>query len=384
MKDFFQKYGYLIAALLVAAIGAFIYFPSLYHSARADHLNYLADVARGESWYDFAIRWYDYNRVRLFGGLDALLFRPLFFFFMGNERALFGYDYFLWQLTGILLHAGVCVSLYRVLRLFHDRGWAVAGAGTFALLFINLEAVVWHHVSGYILFAFLVLTGLEQLFKYTRSPKVSAGRLAGIVLLLTAAVMTYEVGVWYVLSFFGYAFMCARDKKAGQMSFWLLVPLLLYAALSIFHAASVSFDITYVGGKQAFESLRPWDFLRNMGILLKWQVFSGFFLQEKDILIDARLAVPTDVFGWAWPFHVFDLYYSIGLALAGAWFCFFLRSWPFVVQQRGREMLLLGVMLLGYLAVIILGRMGPQGVGVLNNSLYYFYNFWALFILFIF
>jgi hypothetical protein len=54
---------------------------------------------------------------RRFAPGDGIIFRPGAVFLLGTQKALFGYDFFWWQVVGLALHLSVVACLYRFLSM---------------------------------------------------------------------------------------------------------------------------------------------------------------------------------------------------------------------------------------------------------------------------
>lgn len=383
-RKFLARHWQLLAALALLAVGIIAYFPSFFHAARADQLNYLADTARmPQNWYDLAVRTFDLNRTRLFGAGDEIFFRPLLYFFLGNERAFFGCHYPLWQITGFLAHAAVCFFLWRVLNLIRRGPAALWATGFFALLYANLEAVIWHHITAYVIFALLILAAMEMALKYAQNR--SRLRFSALVLLLSAAMFTYEVGLWYGLCFFFFLHTWPGEGDTRRSSlWWLFVPCVLYAAASAADAMFLGSAVVRET-KTLADGFHLWETLQNFFITLKWDVFAGLFLTNADVSSAARLSVSQDVFAWGWPFTQFKAYYLLGVGIAAAWGLIVAQGKSGISPQNKRILAWTGAMLAGYLLIIVVGRVNPLGYqkGMLS-TLYYLYNFWIIFIVFLY
>src|SRR5438309_2455185 len=81
------------------------------------------------------------------GPLNHNYYRPLFYFWMRINAALFGYHAFWWHLTSIALHLAATILVFYLLRRHFENPWmATAGALIFGVHPVHIESVAW--VSG--------------------------------------------------------------------------------------------------------------------------------------------------------------------------------------------------------------------------------------------
>ena len=150
-------------AVLLAVLIAAVYWPSLYHVARGDQINYLAELSSRHGFVQTVLGTLDINRTRVFGAGDEIAFRPVLFFILGLQKYLFGYAFMGWQAVALMAHLFVCGALYALLCRIRGGLFALLATGMFALAPVNIEAVTWHHITPYLLFAGCVLMALRGL-----------------------------------------------------------------------------------------------------------------------------------------------------------------------------------------------------------------------------
>ncbi len=361
------------------------YYPSLFHVARADQVTFLAEYAGRDSSLKTVIDSLFYNRTRLFSPGDVVLFRPLLFLMLSLQRLLFGYGFFWWQLIALSAHLFTITALWRLLRRWSTEDTPAVIAVwiltlSFAFLFSNLEAVIWHGITPYVFFAGFILTALERLDVVVISGGRTRAALTQTTLCLLAAILTYEAGVWYVPCFFVYALVMLRGTKRAHRALILLLPLVIYAGWSAGH-------FLYSGTHLEKESTAiaqtfvTWKTFTNLGLVIKWFITGAFFLQPHDLNPLYRLMVGPAALSTPWPFNDWITARWIGvpaviliLAAAGT------SASTRLTTKRPERMALLGAMLLGYVLLIVAGRANIREDGTgLHCSLYYFYNFWTLF-----
>jgi len=231
-----KKY-FRIFFILIILINALIYYPALSHPGRSDQIVYLTETAGQTNFFEIIQNTYSYNRTRTFMPGDDFLFRPLFFTVLAAEKSLWGYDFRLWQMTGIALHVLVIFLLLKVL-LYIRRDWtAWLWALHFSALFTTMEMVIWHHVHGYLVFTALLLFALLSYFQYRDRQEENNRKLLLMILSLTAACFIFEYGLILsaVLAFV--MFLKNRDtnpKASRTKSAILLIPIFTFFALNLF------------------------------------------------------------------------------------------------------------------------------------------------------
>lgn len=374
-----------VCLFLVLAVVVAVYWPSLFHVARGDHMCFLADYAGKTSWIDKTFGAIYYNRTRLFSPGDTLLFRPLFFLILGVQNALFGYGFFWWQLVSLLSHLFVLWALWRLLRTWGGRWSAILFTAFFGLMFSNVEAVIWHGITPYVMFSGFILCALERLETW----RISGGkdRRALYVSLgwMVAASFTYEMGPWYALCFMGYALWAAPAASERPRALIFLFPVSLFVVWDLAHAWLTGTPLGREGGAMTSRMVL-WHTAENFFKLLKWFISGGFFLQYGDVRPVSRIMVDRGVLAWGWPWDGAWVWTRLtGLALGGVFLigAVFSRLWS--RERIAQRVLLLSAMLLGFVGMNVVGRMNMRtdGSGI-ECSLYYFYNFWVLFSLIIF
>ncbi len=351
------------------------YAPSFLHVARSDQVNYLAEVADRQSWFSLAIQTYDLNRHRLITPGDDMLFRPLTYFILGNEKYFFGYNFLYWQIAGVAAHLWVVWGVLRLLLTITPSVFAVAVAGFFALLFINMEMVTWHHITSYMVFLGLMLNVLYHAYRYAQEKQYQPRRLWLMLMYLLAAVFIYEAGNIFAAMIFVYLWVSLpSSQRRGLGWFWL--PAVCYGV-----ASTANFVLTHVHAPEAPEILSPLsisDVVKNLGMAYGWWLYSGLFPNAFDVLSIARNIVPQQS-QLMRPLYLGDVSNLLGLALVGMFIVFLIAGYrKEFIKERGRFLILLTAMLLAYALVIVWGR-GHSRIFrlVLGGHFYYNYIFWA-------
>ena len=354
-----------LGCLGVIFLGAFVfvYHQSLYHVARSDQLSYLSALGLTHDWYSLAVSTFDLNRKSWFPAGDAGLFRPVLYFLLGNERYFFEYDYFYWQLTGLVLHVIACLLLFKVLWRIVPGFGALFFTVFFAFQFSNLETIIWHHINAYILFTIFILLAMDHFLRWTKEGGLS-NKIFPMLVLLTLACFTYEVGLWYCVCF------------AIMMRSWrLLLPVWIYAMASISNAF---YNTGVFAGGIPGNGLHVYDCLNYFLMTVKWFICAGLFLAPEDMVFAPRLEVRNDFLIWggisgAW--SPGDILALCVILLVG--FAVWRRHRLFKLNGKLQALILL--MLSGYILIIVLGRVANRGLNAgLSNTVYYLYNFWVL------
>ncbi len=360
----------------LALVIVVVYGPSLEHVARGDQVNYLAEMARRHGFAGTVLDSFDLNRTRSFAPGDTFMFRPLLYLMLGLEKYFFGYEFRLWQAAGILAHLFAVGALYAFLCRVRGGIFALAGASFFAFIPVNIEAVIWHHISAYVIFAGCVLMALRHLYAPARKESdVRADHYAAIGW-MAAAVFLYEVGLWYMVAMAVF-FWRQGARRAGLIAAGVVV---VYALLS-----GLDFAWRHPDAVQEAQVLSAClggaALARHAFLLVKWFAASGFFLGGADLVSRSRMMVDPGVTAWTWPWgHMSGFHAWLGLGLI------FILAVGSLAGRIGAEVrrnaALLGlalVMALGGVLMIAAGRISVQGVsqGIIV-CLYYPYNFLIL------
>jgi hypothetical protein len=208
--------GPAFALVLLGLLGV-VYAPSLEHTPRADHWDFLLDTLGRDTFADTFAQSYSYNRTRRIGPGDTELFRPILFTLLAAEKAVFGTHFACYQAVGILLHWGVACLLLILLKTILAREDPTGGAASsppsrasrllpygvclfFALNKSVVELVIWSHLHGYLLFLIFLLGSLTLLLRCAgRAAAWKSPRLWGSWMLGLLAAFTYELGQVYAL-----------------------------------------------------------------------------------------------------------------------------------------------------------------------------------------
>ena len=174
-----------LGSLLVLALIAYAYGPSLRHGPRADQWTYLTETLGEYRFADVVAHTWSYSRTRMINPGDTQLYRPLLFVLLAVEKTLFGNDFLCWQATGVVLHSLVSLLLFLILRRIRaltvgaDAARSVVDALPlvltifFATNFAILEQVIWSHIAGYLVLTALILTSLWLLLELIAEPEPS-------------------------------------------------------------------------------------------------------------------------------------------------------------------------------------------------------------------
>lgn len=226
-----KKHSQPICFILLAILTTMVYWPSLSHAPRADHIIYLAETAQRTTWWQTAVAPYDLNRTSLYSPGDEKLFRPLFYFIIGNERFFFGYNFLYWQLCALLTHLLVIWQLSRLLTRIHPGFSAWFLSAFFSLMCMNVEMVTWHHITGYLVFVSLLLAACDAIFTLLILKKTTPQSLITAWVSLCLASFIFELGVLASL-LCALAFRLQPDRSLKKFSAALFAIPALYAFLN--------------------------------------------------------------------------------------------------------------------------------------------------------
>ena len=378
-----KMWGLQIIGFALIALGVMlVYYPSLMHCARADQVTYLAEVANRQSWWDLAINTYNLNRHRMFCPGDELLFRPVIYFLLGTERFLFHYTFMGWQAVGIALHLGVIWFLLRLLLTIRCGLGALLATGCFALLYINMEMVIWQHINGYMIFMICLLIALRRWYLLWQGKGDAAKHVAVFVASVLLGVFTYEVMNIYAVLMIGLLGLLRRDIRKFLPV--MLMPVGIYALASIADALIVK-TASWEMERIVHESLNIGQSLYNVCWTLWFWFFTTVFAVQLPIDFYARNIIDPNV--QAVVFNI-QLNHPASLAALGCLgmlgFCLMLKQASDWRRQCPLLMMLI-VMMVIYAAVIVVGRANSRGMwDILRVDLYYQYLFVLLSVILVF
>ncbi len=369
-----------------------LYYPSLFQIARSDQLAYLMETAGIKDWSALAWDLYDFNRQRVFAKGDELLFRPFFYFILGTERWLFGYHFMLWQLAGVVLHTVVLIWLLRLLRLFGLNRGGLLLVLFFSSLPLCMNMVIWNHLHGYLVFVWMLLIALFELYCVTEKGRLD---LRSFILLLTSlslATFSYDTGCIFTVLFAVYlgtrrGVVCPFGSRV-RAAMLLSIPSFAYVALSVldfFFRKSNAPEANIITSE-----FHLFSTLKSMVIMGFWWFYSG--IESARLVFFARpggqfrISPTTPLFPpWnSWDsLSIFVTLMFVGLVVS--YFLIFRKtiSMAYLKRQIPMLSLILGMLLI-YTLVIAVGRINARG---LENNLkynnYYSYPFWIFTVVFI-
>jgi hypothetical protein len=180
------------SALIAATV--FVFWNGLFGGfPRADQLAYLHQISELRSYGDILAAAPAWNRTHSAG--DFILYRPVLYWLLGTEYYLFGYEFWLYQLTSLAIHIVVVIGVHLVLQ----RGalartiWPFLLSLLLATSYFGSEIVLWQHIVGYILFAALYVFLLLCLMAYAQTSRKES--LWCAIPLALLANLTYESGM---------------------------------------------------------------------------------------------------------------------------------------------------------------------------------------------
>lgn len=371
LPEFRGRAGFLCLAVLVVLA----YGPSLWHGPRGDQINYLAELAARRGFLDTVLGTFDLNRTRAFGAGDELAFRPVLYIILGLQKYLFGYGFMAWQAVGLAAHLLTCGALYALLYRIRGGLFAFLGTGLFAFAVVNIEAVVWHHITPYLVFAGCVLMALRALYIMEHDAVKARAQAFAALGWMVPAVFLYETGVWYALCMG--VFLWWRGQRVAGMAAGALI--VLYAGLNLadllWRHADAMLQVGEIAGKGGFLLT-----LGNAVLLGKWFLSAFYFLASADLSPVSRMMVRPELLSWPWPWgQPFSLPLLSGLVLLAVTGMFLVWRAAAGVWRKDSVLLVLGLaMAAGYLLVIAAGRINVLGVFGMRVGLYYAYNFLVL------
>lgn len=352
-----------------------VYWPSFYHMPRSDQLVYLANTAGQNDWTALALN--QGNRGEFpYDMKDDLLFRPVVNGFLGTERRLFGYNFALWQIMGLLLHLAAVGALLKLLLRINSGPGAFVWTGFFSVLLANAEMVIWNNVNGYLLFIASLLLLFDYALQLTEQPALLRQHHLKIFTLLTVLVLTHELGVIISALFIGYLW---RRKIARREILPFGLPAAIYLILSVVTHVTLSTE-----SQAILKSQNLFTAFLNLPVTIGWWLFAGLFPTHLNVEIRQRTCMSPNLIDWLgnptyhWPPVINELVFLAGVGLL-LLIVLGIRQAP---SKKYRDFLLLiTATLLAFAFLVNAGRVSQRGtIIILSDNSYYNYFFWALFI----
>ncbi|MBF0330979.1 MAG: hypothetical protein HQL17_03515 [Candidatus Omnitrophica bacterium] len=362
------------AFVLISFLCLIVYFPSLFHVARGDQMNYIAEVAvrSDQSWGRLALGDFNFNRMRHFAPGDEPLFRPGLYFMLGTEEFLFGYDFKLWQATALFCHLLVLWWLLKLAWFIRPGLWTAGCVAVFSVMAGHMEMVIWHHISAYMIFLALILAGFYHLLAYERG---AGSKHAGfLVLVLGTSVLFYEAALAIMFFVAAYLLLSRLERKDCYrliIAFSVIsVGYLVWSAVNFpANGAKPELGLAYV------QNVWSWQTLQYALTALGWWFYSGLLPFKAELHTFSRMIAG----GIHKPWLLTCAMLATGLVavMAGAVWSLHRRKTGLFVKH-GKLMLLTAAIMASLAGIIAVGRMNTQGpLQALSVATYYGYFFWA-------
>jgi len=386
-----SKSFFLLSLALLGVANIAIFYPSLYHIARADQLVYLIELADFEKFGEILDHSISFTRTRIIFTGDRLYYRPLLYFVLAIERYLFKYNFMAWQIAGLVLHMILAGTLLRLLNHIRPGRWLpLVFTLFFSLLYISADLVIWHHINMYIFCFIMILLSLSHMIRYLHDTRFSVSLLPMVFYLILAS-LTNEFGL--IASFLIMTVLFVT-KKPGPGTrhhpILLLIPIVLYAFLSLSDYL-MKFPITQLLSFQSGlpDALNPASmmlhFLLVLAIGLVIPLLPGFVLFLPGERTYATLYNDGGFLNFCIQHKWIILANSALIVIIAFFFVFLfkyrkkigtqLRLFLSLDHRRISSTLLITSLLLvfSYISILIISRGGENFYKYLDYSLYHFY-----------
>ncbi len=352
-----------------------IYWNGLFAGApRSDHSSYFNQVGKYSDFLDIVANTPYWQRIG-----DDLLFRPLLYLQLNVSHYLFGYNFFYWQVTSLVIHILVVIGLFNLFARgrLGDTLFPFIISALFGCAFISSEIVFWNHITGYITFSLFGLYTVIFLLKFISTNDVRRGYIALLYGIL--AEFFYELGfvmnsiIFLVLS---YNYVLTKNRIFLKFSVLFLAASIMYVVLNIANLALV----------------------RGIAQFTAIEQVSGDRSLARDIPIAVWYALQQIAFwlgGWALPagyeiaaenranfrgFHFSGIAFLTNFTFVIGLVCLFIisiGSGDFYHLIRYKKIWLSALCVLAFLFVysfvIAFGRTVPRGWDYFNVNMYYSY-----------
>jgi hypothetical protein len=290
------------------------YRPSLQHAARDDQWNFLAETRNQRHFKRLLREQYAYNRTSEMARGDYPLFRPVLYGLLAGEKALFGHCFIGWQAVGIAVHCAVVWLLLTLLLRLDRLGTAGSEAGGvrlrtvatyglalfFAVDVAVMELVIYHHLTGYMVFLLFELGVMVLVVDLVANANSSSGvrlaRLGGTFMLALLAAFTYEIGQFFAV-FVGFL-LGAAAWRGGRRWQAVAVAGLFCLVLVLFQLADRGDRIMHPAETRDLDEAAvlaaAWKpaTLINAGRYLAFCIVQPFFPSCTEVGFASRLVVP--------------------------------------------------------------------------------------------
>lgn len=358
---------HLLVYIAIVLITFLIYSPSLFQIPRADQLNYLHEMNQKHTLKELTIDAWDLTRTGVRTEGDELLFRPGLYFFLGLERYFFGYNFFLWQLTGLILHLVVLWQLMKLFLAIQKSYLAYFATLFFALFLTNVEMVSWHHISSYLLVLILILIALRQM---VFAGNIQRSQIIVMSVCLGVSCFIYEMAVvWSMLFMMMTLWILPRERKLHAL--WIGASAVIY--LVIYFSRMVL--LPNQSQNQSFDVAQT---LANLWSTLSFWFLSGSFPYNWNALVSGRLRVLDE--NWFNAASIVQTWQGwAALLLLGCVVWMMARGSRHAWNKHAPLIILVVGMILSLVLVVTIGRVNARGfIEGIGGSFYYHYIFWLL------
>jgi len=360
---------------LIFIFNLIVYWPSLKHMPRGDHLSYLGQVASQKDWITLVIRNMEINRGgNLFDG-DTWLFRPFLYALLGAERFLFGYSFYLWQLAGVVLHLFFLWSLWKLLTLINENWVAFLFTAFFSVSPVAMDLVIWSHINGYLVALILMFLAVRNCLLFLRQQITFKKMLCINVLMLTVASLFCEFSVFFTMGLIIFLWRTwpqnREDKKWIGMLF---IPIIVFFVFNLANWLTLYYtSLVKQGGYVIQGAMLSRGLVSFPVVFLRWFSMVAFPFQYEICIGERNIVHASKYFNLLSVLNIF-------LFIKGL---FILEKNRKLLKGRGeaRNLFLLFIGLVLILCFVFsLFRIGPRSISYLRQSLYWAYFFWAFLI----
>ncbi len=378
-KNFFLFIPIVLVSLLT-------FFPSFSHCFRSDQIVYLANTRHYDDIFSLSKNLWAYEHVREYLPGDTIFFRPLTSLTLGLEKAFFGSDFIAWHILGFIGHLLVIWILLNLLYRVNANPLAFGFALLFSSLYAGVDAVIWEHISSYLIFSALILGSIYFLKEACLRPEKGRPLFFMAYVLLLFACFFHELAVLFTWPLLNY-YIRENTKNSGRIPregfLLLLIPGLYVSAYILVNFSYQNASLNILARDQihaifnfenAFNAIRiiPRFFMQN--------VIAGFFptALKGQLGLSERLAMTYKPF----PELLVPLFF-INCFTASVFLMALIKGISIQRIKENKNFIILMAHLIGIVIIIIpLARITTHGAQyVLNYSSYYSYMFWVYFLL---
>jgi len=372
------------AFFLIVVYVLILYYPSLFDIPRSDHLVHLYANASEGDLFSLTIKNYNLNRTIPLIKKDFILFRPFLYFFLGLEQFLFGYNFILWQIAGLILHIAVLWQLLKTLLAINNSRFALFTTFFFASMITSIEMISWHHIHGYMLFLLCSIICLREIFYINKEVSIKKKRFWKLFSVFSISCFLHEFAIIHGTLMILFLMLTKTQKQADNSdnidkktaALLILVPIIAYLAISLTDLYFLGWPAKNLKMEFNIKSLfiNIYDSFCSMFFWLRSGIFPNSIsvrFNQRTVLLPALLSSilkKPSMLILSIP-GIFTIILFLSKLLRQSSLC--------QIKKNKRFIILIFLLIFANTFVLVLGKMRIRNlITILCDNSYYGYMFW--------